>query len=358
MSIIQINLKDEEPKAPPSAQMELYAPAPEAADDDLHSVPVLLIQLQDELTRSRRREALWLSVITHMMIIAALLFGPKLIPARPVVLVNPADLLNQRELTYIQAPPDRQKVERPRDTNLISDKNRIAMSRHPELNRKELQKILDSSRPGTPGNPGPTAPPAPQVAQATPAPQPQQPPGGGMQAPPSQNPTLQAMQRPPRNVFGNVGNSSAGSLVEQAARAAAAGRGGGDGGDFGLGQPGGGAVRGGLEVLSDTMGVDFGPYLARVLQDVKRNWYTLIPEVARPPLMKKGELAIEFAILKDGRVAGMRLAMESGDTSLDRAAWGGISASNPFPPLPGEYKGDYLALRFHFLYNPDRNMLK
>jgi TonB family protein len=106
------------------------------------------------------------------------------------------------------------------------------------------------------------------------------------------------------------------------------------------------------------MGVDFGPYLARVLHDVRQNWYNLIPEVARAPIMKQGRVAIEFAILKDGRVASMALAGTSGDVSLDRAAWGGITASNPFPPLPKEFGGSYLSLRFRFYYNPDRNDLR
>jgi TonB family protein len=106
------------------------------------------------------------------------------------------------------------------------------------------------------------------------------------------------------------------------------------------------------------MGVDFGPYLQRVLQNVKRNWYLLIPEVARPPLMKKGKVSIEFAIMKDGSVAGMKIIYPSGDLSLDRAAWGGIIGSNPFPPLPTEFRGDYLALRFHFFYNPDKNEMR
>jgi hypothetical protein len=48
----------------------------------------------------------------------------------------------------------------------------------------------------------------------------------------------------------------------------------------------------------------------------------------------------------------MRITSPSGDVSLDRAAWGGITASNPFAPLPGEFHGPYLALRFHFYYNP------
>ena len=101
---------------------------------------------------------------------------------------------------------------------------------------------------------------------------------------------------------------TAGSAIEQAARAAAAGRGsyGGSNGDYGLGQGrrATGAI-GPLDILSDTMGVDFGPYLARVLHDVKQNWYNLIPESAM--LGKRGKVSIEFAILKDGRVAGMAL---------------------------------------------------
>ena len=67
---------------------------------------------------------------------------------------------------------------------------------------------------------------------------------------------------------------------------------------------------------------------------------------------ERGKVSIEFAILPDGKVAGMKIIAPSGDVSLDRAAWGGITASNPFSPLPNEFHGPYLALRFHFYYNP------
>jgi TonB family protein len=368
MPITYVKLSDAGGEPPPPPQLPLeFKTAPDAAlpaPDDLHSVPILLIQLQDELTRSRRREALWLSIILHMIVVAALLFGPKIFPGRQVViLATPSDMLNNHELTYLEQAPDRQNVPKARDTNIISDKNRIAMSRTPKLNRDELKKILDSSRPGAPGVNSPPPTPAngqQQVAQAAPQQQPQQP----APAPQPEQPSLLELQRRAqagRNVFGNSGGMSAGSLIDQAARATAGSRGGGSfgsGGDYGAGITGGGAVQGNMEVLSDTMGVDFGPYLSRVLHDVKQNWYALIPEVARSPLMKKGKVSIEFAITKDGKVAGMRLVGASGDTSLDRAAWGGISASNPFPPLPYEFRGDYLALRFHFFYNPDKNDLR
>jgi len=41
-----------------------------------------------------------------------------------------------------------------------------------------------------------------------------------------------------------------------------------------------------------------------------------------------------------------------------RAAYGGIAASKPFPPLPAEFAGPYLALRFRFYYNPDKGDLQ
>jgi TonB family protein len=85
---------------------------------------------------------------------------------------------------------------------------------------------------------------------------------------------------------------------------------------------------------------------------VRLHWYVLIPEVAKPPLIRKGKVCIEFAILKDGKVEGMKWTQPSGDGSLDRAAWGGVASSSPFAPLPSEFRGKYLRLNFHFYYNP------
>jgi len=113
-------------------------------------------------------------------------------------------------------------------------------------------------------------------------------------------------------------------------------------------------VKGNLEVLTDTQGVDFGPYLSKVLKSVRQHWYELIPTEARPPEMKAGKVAIEFVILRDGKIAGVTLRASSRAIPLDRAAWGAITTSAPFAPLPEEFHGPYLALRFHFLYNPSK----
>ncbi len=332
--------------------------------------PVLLLQLQDELSRSRRREAFWISVIIHLLLAVAIVAGPKYLPSsRSVVLQGGADLIKERDLTFLELPPDAQKVTRRPNTNIVSDKDRIATSRKPTIDRKTLQELLEARRPGPPGppaQPGPEArpqPTPPAVAQASP------PATGAAGAPPapatppentSQAPRLESLRDAARQAMGG-GTLSPGSAIEQAARATAGSRGGGSGsgGEYGLGKgTPAGSVQSDLDILSDTMGVDFGPYLSRVLHDVRINWYNLIPEVARAPLMKRGKVSIEFAIMRNGQVAGMRLTGPSGDVSLDRAAWGGITASNPFPPLPGEFRGSYLALRFHFYYNPERNELR
>lgn len=105
-------------------------------------------------------------------------------------------------------------------------------------------------------------------------------------------------------------------------------------------------------ILTDTQGVDFGPYLRPVVHDINKNWCSLIPEVARSPVLKKGTVSIEFVITKNGAVAGLHFVSSSGDVMLDRAAYGGITASSPFPPLPKQFYGPYLGLRLTFLYDP------
>ena len=105
------------------------------------------------------------------------------------------------------------------------------------------------------------------------------------------------------------------------------------------------------EIDTDTQGIDFGPYLTRVVQDIKHNWYQLIPEAAMPPQLRNGKVKIEFAITENGQIAGMRYVSGSGDVALDRAAYGAINGSNPFPSLPHGFYGA-LRLRFTFLYNP------
>ena len=56
-----------------------------------------------------------------------------------------------------------------------------------------------------------------------------------------------------------------------------------------------------VDILSDTQGADFGPYLRKALPTVKRMWLPLIPEEARPPLNIQADTAIRFTINQIGR---------------------------------------------------------
>jgi TonB family protein len=110
-----------------------------------------------------------------------------------------------------------------------------------------------------------------------------------------------------------------------------------------------GTVGSSLELLSDPRGVDFKPYLVQVLAAVKRNWLAVLPESVA--LGRRGRVVVQFIINRDGSVPKLVIATPSGADALDRAAVAGISATNPFPPLPSEFRGEQVRLQFVFLYN-------
>jgi TonB family protein len=100
------------------------------------------------------------------------------------------------------------------------------------------------------------------------------------------------------------------------------------------------------------MGVDFAPYVKRIMPILQRNWYPLISGFVDAPLSKVGKVAIEFSILKDGTVdiSGIAIQASSGDAALDRAARGSIIRSDPLPRLPQEFAGQNLRLLVQFYY--------
>jgi TonB family protein len=107
----------------------------------------------------------------------------------------------------------------------------------------------------------------------------------------------------------------------------------------------------GVEILSDTQGVDFSPYLHQLHVDIQRNWDAVIPKKAQSPELKKGAVGILFTILPDGKIGSMKLETRSGDVDLDKAAWYAITSEGSFPALPTEFHGPQLSLRMGFFYN-------
>jgi len=303
-----------------------------------HELIHLLDSLDDERSKARFRESIYISVIIYMAIVWFLFYGPRVLFHQPR-LISPVDVLKERDkqLTFLDTPKYLSKLT-PK-SKAIPEKSRVQ-----QLDQKTLQQLQAMRRPEPPA-PQPAQPAPAQAAPTPPAPQP---------PPPAPQPTQQALIEAPKPApptrpnFGNP-NQSPGDAIRKAAQDAAHDRG---SGDYSPGPSGGRQGMGtGVDVLSDTQGVDFGPYIRRILGDIRRTWIPLIPEEARPPLNKQGETLIRFTILPDGRIAAMNLDGSSQDTAIDRACWGGITGVGQFPPLPANFKGPNLELRIAFYTN-------
>ena len=328
---------------PPVRETEPTAYSPTV--EELH---LLIEDLDEEIDHYRRREAAWISLVVHAVIILALVFAPRFLPRGASVV----PITTKSDATFVFGPDV--KPTKPPKTDVISDQNRLAQMRQPAPDKETLRKWMDARRPGAPAAPKPPqqvaqASPEPQMAQPQTTPQQQQP-----QTPQTAQVTTPAQPtQPPKNPFAVA---SPGSSVNQAIQSVAAdhGNGKGYGGDYGVS----GARprtdrRGAMEIVSDTLGVDFGPYMKRLHVVVQNRWDVLIPPVALPPVMKKGTVVLEFSILKDGTVTGLKVISGSGDEALDRAAFGAI-LTGKLPQLPQNFTGDYLTLHAHFFYNPDK----
>jgi TonB family protein len=96
----------------------------------------------------------------------------------------------------------------------------------------------------------------------------------------------------------------------------------------------------------DSKGVEFGPWLARFVAQVRRNWF--IPMAA---MSMHGNVVITFNIHKDGRITDVSVARASSVDAFTLAARNAILASNPTIPLPPEYPDEKAFFTVTFFYN-------
>jgi outer membrane biosynthesis protein TonB len=299
-----------------------------------HEIIHLLGALDEESARARFRESVYISTLFFFVLTWFLFYGPRVLFHQPQ-LIDPIALMKQHDkeqVTFLNPPNAPAPKPPPR----------------PVLDRKTMQQIQQQASVTAP-TPQPTAqqPPPPQEEArntAPPVPQPQMPlPSAPKPAPALADAPLPAAPKP--NFAQN--SNSPGDAIQRAARNAMGAR-----GEYGS-PPGSSApLQAGAQILSDTMGVDFSSYIRRVVADTQRNWEPLIPEEVEPPLYKKGIVGIRFTILPDGSIGEpMVLETRSGDVALDRAAWNAITSEGQFPPLPKEFHGPKLELRFGFFYN-------
>ncbi len=308
-------------------------------DYDTRELLETISELEDERRWARLREGVLWALLLHIVLLSAVTWIPKYVLKVPPV-IDPFDAIKQRkDLSYLDLPPDLLKKLQPKvQIKPVPEKQ-------PRIDKKTLEDMNKATPPPEPAKqpaienpvqPPPTPTPAPETAKVQPpveVPHPQAVPAKPNFAMGSQNPAdqlKQAMRGAASNPGYDAGPSaSSGGLSKH---------------------PGAGS--GGVQVLSDTQGVDFNNWLIRWHRETERTWDPLIPDEVNPPILKSGAVVIRFKVLPNGRLMDGSMVLEgrSGDTGLDRAAWGALTGSN-YPPLPREFHGPYLELRAVFLYN-------
>jgi TonB family protein len=106
------------------------------------------------------------------------------------------------------------------------------------------------------------------------------------------------------------------------------------------------------DILSDTQGVDFAPYLKQALPMFRKLWISSLPEEVTRDRDSQTETVIRFTISQDGTISRMELVEASHIITVDRAAWGSITGVGQLPSLPRGFNGPSLILRIHFRVNP------
>jgi len=308
-------------------------------DYDTHELLTMISELEDERRFARLREGIWLAILLHIVLLSGLTWIPRYVFKVPPV-IDPFDAIKQRkDLTYLDVPPDALRRLQPK----------VAIKPVPQKQLIDKKTLEEMNKP-TPAPPAPEPAPAPQAA-TPPAPVP---PAAQTQSQ-TEAPRPQAVPARP-NFAMNSANPN--DLLHEAMKGAArnSSQGSAPVGGGGLARhPGAGS--GGLEILSDTQGVDFRNWIQKWHYETMHTWDPLIPDEVNAPILKKGQVLIRFKVLPNGRLMEGSVTMEgrSGDVGLDRAAWGALTGSN-YPPLPKEFHGPYLELRALFMYNmqPDR----
>jgi outer membrane biosynthesis protein TonB len=266
-------------------------------------------------------------------------------------------VLRQREIATLTTPSDlarqaARQAQKPPTVSQQTMKELQAMRRAEDANRAarraaapKAEPAPQEAQPQAP-TPQPAAPPPPEVAVEKPAlPTPVAP-----KPAPAQPLAESPRPQPTRPNFATTQN--AGDAIQRAARDAMQNHSGSGSGTMQGPARGGPAQLGnGYEVLSDTQGVNFDPYLKRILTMIRNNWIPLLPEETQPPISKQGITQIRFIILPNGQIGGIFPEASTRDEALDRAAWGSITGVGQFPPLPAEFHGPNLELRLRYFVN-------
>ncbi len=102
------------------------------------------------------------------------------------------------------------------------------------------------------------------------------------------------------------------------------------------------------EMSLDADEFEFAYYVNRIRQKIAAHW--------RVPPGPKGDLfcRVYFRIHRDGSVTDVGVEDESGMFTFDQAAKRAVLAAGVMPPLPREYRDEYLGVHFSFSHKEAR----
>jgi TonB family protein len=293
------------------------------------------------------REVVLITVNLHLLFLVAILLGPKIPFVQRIIEARQTEQEQQR-LQELERQRQRQEAPRfvfmqprlerrvpPPPRAELSDIDRRARSveRAPDprnsmpFSRGNTTERVDSSpepkpTPPAAGDPGPAAQPG---APSTPLPESE----NGYQRSPEPQPQQRSgssgvLADAIRNVQKYAKNEGFVNLQGQTQ-------------DFGP------------AISFDSKGVEFGPWIARFVAQVRRNWF--IPMAA---MTMRGHVVVTFFVHKDGRITDVSVAKPSPIDAFTLSARNAILASNPTVPLPPEYPDEkaFFTVTFFFNENP------
>jgi len=86
-------------------------------------------------------------------------------------------------------------------------------------------------------------------------------------------------------------------------------------------------------------------YLQIIIDRVSSNWFTSLVD---PGIRGNFQATVYFKIHKNGQISNLKIEESSGIKSLDLSALRAIQSSALFPPLPKEYREEYLGIHLIF----------
>jgi TonB family protein len=286
------------------------------------------------------REGVLLSIIVHLVLVIGILLWPEWPEdaERLRLLAQAAEQRDEPDATFVFVQPRMEMPAlRPPPAAPPSDINREA--RAPER-ATVPENPLPFSRGNTPELVERTPPPEP--TRGDPGPPADEPPGGRDVRPDTQSALNNSAARVPDDRSGLAGRLTGrggfGDSLQNPQRYL-------DSSQFENLQ-GGGAF--GPQIMFDTKGVEFGPWVRRFVAQVKSNW--LIPMAA---MTMRGHVVITFNVHKSGALTDLSVIRPSSIEAFNIAAYGALAASNPTIPLPPEYPADKAFFTVTFYYNED-----